>query len=547
MSLAAEAAALEQRFWEAPGDQQLQAFQAASRAREQARTDARHRFIVVIPVADRPQQLAACLDSLHQLGRLYGYGGETGLVSVLVADDSIDLQNIQRHQQLAARYTALGLATEYFGLDEQRALLAEIPAARRTKLAGVLGVVEGGHKGASATRNLVYLHLTRQVDARTLCYFIDSDQTFQVRIQTSEGERDVYALDYFYQLDRIFSATDVQVLTGKVVGDPPVSPSVMAANFLADVLGFLQQFNDLSADAVCQFHAPSKMVDEAAYHDMASLFGFADQRSAFSYACPLCGQHTNADALAHFASQLARFFYGEHPTRKSRYQYQDALASLQAARTVYTGNYCFRPEALRYFVPFADLRLRMAGPVMGRILKNELGRRFVSANLPMLHARTLNAADTPEFRPGIVAKAERVDLSGELERQFYGDVMLFSIEKLIALGYPNQLPTSSQITDIYQTTRQDMATLYAEKRALAMARLSQLQAAMPGLACPQTIAMQFQQFTDNIRRNFGPASPGHALIEQRASQRQQEMLSAIARYLGDRQAWETAIEEGAVR
>ncbi len=555
MSLDAEAAALDAQFreglfWEAPSDQNLIAFQAASRARELARTDVRHRFIVVIPVADRPQQLSACLDSLHQLGCLYGYGGKQHLVSVLIADDSFAPENIRHHRQLAAHYAALGLATEYFGLEEQASLRAEIPAERRAALAGVLGVGEGAHKGASAMRNLVYLRLAARVDEHTLCYFIDSDQTFQVRIQTSEGERDVYAIDYFYQLDRIFSHTNTLVLTGKVVGDPPVSPAVMAANFLADVQGFLQQISPLPPQAPCQFHAPPATADEAAYHDMATLFGFADQRAAFSYACPLCGQrgqHTNADALAHFASQLSGFFYGEHPTRKSRYQYQDALESLQAARTVYTGNYCFKPEApgyfaLGYFVPFAGLRLRMAGPVLGRIMKRELGSRFASANLPMLHARTLNAGGALEFRPGIAVTDERVDLSGEQERQFYGDVMLFCIEKLVAMGYPQQTPEQDQITEIYQTTRQDMANLYAEKRSLVMARLSELQTEISRAPLPQPVAMQFQHFIDNITHNFGNASPGYALIAQRAEQRKVEMIAAIAHYLGDRVAWEGCVQ-----
>lgn len=552
-----EAHLKEAQFWQVPDATNLAAYQAACRRREQQRQDVRHRFVVVVPVADRPQQLQACLDSLIEQSRQYGYGqilgsgyggsldsGEVNQhVSILIADDSREPENILRHQELAQLTQAQGLPTEYFGLDEQRDLLDKLSAAQRTALSNVLGEGSVAHKGASAMRNIVYLRLTALADAHTLFYFIDSDQTFQVRIPAPDGELDVYALDYFYQLDRIFSQTDTLVLTGKVVGDPPVSPSVMAANFLSDVSGFLQTMAETTQEARCAFHgasvsATSTTGGDAAYHDMAALFGFKERPEAFSYACPLHGHHTNADALTCFADNLNGFFHGEHPTRKNRYQYLDALASLQPARTVYTGNYCFRAQALKYFIPFARLKLRMAGPVLGRILKAQLGERFVTANLPMLHARTLNAGDAYEFRPGVAAKDDVVDLSGELERQFYGDVMLFTIDKLIAQGYPGEIPEENQAAEILQTTRQEMASLYAEKRELAMVRLEKLTGVIRNQAWSETVSSQLQNFARNIANNFGNASPGYAKIEQHAVQRQTEMVEAVVSYVDDQLVWE---------
>ena len=61
---------------------------------------------------------------------------------------------------------------------------------------------------------------------------VDSDQSFCVNRQTEAGEETVYALNYFYTIDKLFRSSDTLVLTGKLVGDPPVSPAVMAANFL---------------------------------------------------------------------------------------------------------------------------------------------------------------------------------------------------------------------------------------------------------------------------------------------------------------------------
>lgn len=111
---------------------------------------------------------------------------------------------------------------------------------------------------------------------------------------------------------------------------------------------------------------------------------------------------------------------------------------MQPARTVYTGNYVFRASALNWFIPFAPLRLRMSGPTLGRLMKAGLGKRFVSANLPMLHTRTLDATGEAEFRPGVVTQANAIDLVDEFERQFFGDVMLFTVERLASLGFPRQ-------------------------------------------------------------------------------------------------------------
>ena len=288
-------------------------------------------------------------------------------------------------------------------------------------------------------RNIAYLKVAELIKNtpadKLLIWSLDSDQEFCVKVATPEGDREVYAIDYFHDLDAIFSRTDALVLTGKVVGDPPVSPAVMAGNFLADVLGFLQRMAASDPAAACRQHGDAGQAGgEATYHDMADLFGFKQAATAYRYRCTLAGAHSEADCCAHFAARLNSFFYGEHPTRISYYQPADLLRSVQPARTVYQGNYVFRPQALKYFAPFATLRLRMSGPTLGRIIQAEIGARFVSANLPMLHKRTLESGGQSEFRPGIATATEMIapviDISGEFERQFYGDVMLFSIERL---------------------------------------------------------------------------------------------------------------------
>lgn len=122
-------------------------------------------------------------------------------------------------------------------------------------------------------------------------------------------------------------------------------------------------------------------------------------KDVYRYRCKQSGAPSNAVCFDDFARHLNRFFHGEHPTRITWYQHQSTRESVQPARKVYTGNYVFRPRALNWFIPFAPLRLRMSGPTLGRLMKAELGDKFISANLPMLHTRTLDATGEAEFRP----------------------------------------------------------------------------------------------------------------------------------------------------
>ena len=378
--------------------------------------DDRHSFVITIPVADRPRHLEACLNSLLELCRTFGYGGQSNgrycKVMVIIADDSKAPDNIDRHREIARQFDNLGLETLYFGMDEQLAQLDRLPDSVRRELTHIVGDIDRSkfyHKGPSILRNIVYLKLNdlRKTDDRQLFYFVDSDQEFKVKVCGRAADRDAYLINYLYQLDRMFSETQTRVMTGKVVGDPPVSPAVMAGTFLDDVRGFLEQIGDAAPDAPCPFHGQERPNDAgAAYHDMAGLFGFDTNQLLYNYRCTLAGEHDLADCLVDFASKLNRFFDGEHPTRLTYFDATEAVAQTRPARTVYTGNYVLRADALRYFVPFATLKLRMAGPVLGRIIQSEIDNSFVSANLPLLHKRTVRETGQAEFRPGIEKTAQ---------------------------------------------------------------------------------------------------------------------------------------------
>jgi hypothetical protein len=234
------------------------------------------------------------------------------------------------------------------------------------------------------------------------------------------------------------------------------------------------------------------------------------------------GEPSNAACFADFARRLNSFFHGEHPTRVTYYRHEGG--SVASARTVYTGNYVFRPEALSWFIPYAPLRLRMSGPTMGRLLKAGMGDGFASANLPMLHRRTLEATGQSEFRPGVldqvVDRDRLVDLSGEFDRQFHGDVLLFAMERLTALGYPDRTLPETVVTDTLDMTRDEMRRRYRDKQRAILERLAHLETLLDDPARwwnqegghGEELA-HFRAFTANIRRNFGPDSPCYTRLD----------------------------------
>ncbi|MDP1524531.1 MAG: hypothetical protein Q8M20_01850 [Rhodocyclaceae bacterium] len=496
----------------------------------------KHRFIIVVPVADRPRHIQACLDSLHELLRRYPY---QHLIRVLIADDSADAANVAANREIAARYSTPDLQVIHFGPEEQWTLSEPLWES----LPGVVGnkpCEAFGHKGQGVMRNIAYLKVAAMLQDEpddVLIWSLDSDQEFCVKL--ADGRID-YAVDYFGGLDAIFSRTDALVLTGKVVGDPPVSPAVMTANFLADVEGFLQDMATRTTQAPCSHHGVTQRSGDAAYHDMADLFGFQPE-ARYAYPCPLTGPHTDADCFAHFAGRVNSFFYGEHPTRISCYEPAELFSTVQPARTVYAGNYVFKPAALKYFIPFASLRLRMSGPTLGRIVKAELGPRFVSANLPMLHKRTVESGGQSEFRPGIETQAETIDMSGEFERQFYGDVMLFTTERRLSCR-----PAGADFCNVLDETRAEMLDKYNTRQQAILQRLNAVESLLNDPARwwqDKPATEHFRYFCANVRRNFGADSSGHARINDpmRWQQWRSDLLAAIERYPAERAAWEKAL------
>ena len=562
------ALALEQAMWSGTGDFHalLADYQALHREqdaliRQRGQNgqghDDRHDFLLAIPVADRPPHLKACLESLYQVCVAFDYGGHASgrwdKLTVVVAEDSRDEANVRRHQALVEDYRRRGLNVVHYGLAEQYELLHALPPEQRARLGHLLTTQPKDRfhlKGQAANRNLAYLkfrQLTRN-PARTLYYFVDSDESLCVNRQTDAGEEIVHALPYFHAVDRIFRSTDTLMLTGKMVGDPPVSPAVMAANFLDDVAAFFARLATLGGHDDCTFHgAQGPVAGDAAYHDHAKLFGFEHAAATYPYACRLAGAHDHAACLTDFASRLNAFFFGEHLTRKTWFGYGQGFRDLTPARTVYPGNYVVNHAGLKYVIPFGHLRLRMSGPTAGRLIAAEIGARFASANLPNLHRRTTEAGLADDFRPGVELIDASVDLSNEFERQFFGDLMLFATEALVKKADVTRPFARDAVEAVVHQKEAELLALYQQKHDAIVDKQCQLNARVfesghwwlhvPELA---DTLQQVRAFLDNIARNFGEHAPAWQQIQsaEHRAERKTQIVEALMNYRAERDAWD---------
>ncbi len=561
---------LESALWndKADFDDLLDCYQSLFREQERLiqrqLTDDRYHFILSIPVADRPAHLRNCLESIYQLCEQFSYGGSAAgvywRVKVIVAEDSRESVNVLRHLELVDEYQRKGLQVVHFGQDEQYDLLQSVPEPERVQLGRILTTLPRERfflKGQAANRNLSYLKCLQLTEDRdkTLYYMVDSDQSFCVNRQTQSGDRIVYGLNYFYVIDRIFRTTDTLMLTGKLVGDPPVSPAVMAANFLDDVTAFFTSLAEASPHQDCRFHeAPPQEAGDAAYHDMASLFGFENKVCTFTYRCRLSGEHDHTACLQDFAGQLNAFFFGEHLTRKTYFRYQEGVTDLSPARTVYPGNYVVNRAGLKYIIPFGDLRLRMSGPTAGRLIAAEIGKRFASVNLPHLHRRTRDGGLDAEFRPG-VALAEGgvrqdIDLSNEFERQFFGDLTLFTVEQLVAEADVDKAFPAAIMAPVIDRKEQELLELYRRQHQAIREkgeRLNQLvfRSGHWWLTQPELQAAldNITAFIANIDRNFGNQSLAWRQIqsEEHRAGRKHQIMDALMSYRDERNAWDRVV------
>jgi hypothetical protein len=532
-------------------------------------------FILSIPVADRPEHLRGCLESILQLCRLYSYGGtKNGFyskVSVIIVEDSKEKKHIEKDIKLAEEYTKKGLKVHHYGLKEQYDLMLKIPAGIRQNVSSIIGdpsIEHFYHKGQAATRNLSYLKLLQikhqketshkegsRLDAsdreKVLYFFVDSDQLFQVNLASIDGDRQVYGLNYFYYINRIFSENNIAMLTGKLVGDPPVSPSVMMVKFLDDVIAFLQQLSEQAPQQKCEFHQQSRTKGhDAAYHDMANLFGFEIKNTSYDYCCNIKPSHDHIACLQSFSDRINYFFFGEHLTRKTYFNYNSPLTDITPARTIYPGNYITTFDGLKYIIPFGKLRLRMSGPTAGRLIQSEIKDQFATVNLPMLHSRTLQSDFKDEFRPGVEDNIENIDLADEFERQFFGDLMLFTVVKLFNDGVSIEQYNEQLLIDTFERVESELLELFENQHNNVKLKCDELSILVKikkhwWNQCEEVTESinQIQQFLKNTQHNFGKQSKVYQQVHsaQHRQRRIETMIKELLNYRHDRDAWDNLL------
>jgi len=127
--------------------------------------------------------------------------------------------------------------------------------------------------------------------------------------------------------------------------------------------------------------------------------------------------------------------------------------------------------------------------------------------------------------------------------------MLFTVERLAALGFPRQALPGETLAATLDAVHADLAQQYRARHAEIVKKLETLTRLLNtpahwwhAPAYAQAFA-QFRVFLDNMQRNFGADSPGHARIASEEDWRRwrQRQLAALTRFHADRRAWNQAL------
>ncbi len=168
----------------------------------------------------------------------------------------------------------------------------------------------------------------------------------------------------------------------------------------------------------------------------------------------------------------------------------------------------------------------------------------------MLHKRTVEDLGQSEYRAGVEHQDKRVDLSHEFERQYFGDVMLFSMEKLCANAYPEKLPDKETLMAVLQQTEQELSERYYQKHKQLVSIIKQLkdivdnqQAWWNQDSASAEAVKHLQQFILNMEHNFGSKAQTYQQINnaKHKQQRMQAMCDAILHYPKDREHWQAIL------
>ncbi len=146
----------------------------------------------------------------------------------------------------------------------------------------------------------------------------------------------------------------------------------------------------------------------------------------------------------------------------------------------------------------------------------------------------------------------RVDVSNEFERQFFGDLMLFSTEALVKRADVTQPFAQAAIETVVNEKETELLALYQHKHDAIVAKNRQLDALVfeaghwwqhaaahaPDLA---QALRHVRAFIDNIDHNFGEHALAWRQIQtaEHRAERKRQIVEALLNYRAERDAWDS--------
>lgn len=188
----------------------------------------------------------------------------------------------------------------------------------------------------------------------------------------------------------------------------------------------------------------------------------------------------------------------------------------------------------------------MSGPTAGRLIVAEIQHRFASFKMPILHRRISASGLHDDFRPGVElgekSKQGHIDLSDEFERQFFGDLMLFTTEALVIkenVNKPFPMDLVVSIIDQKESELLQHDVIIEKSRALERLVFSSNHWWLHSITLANTLP-QVKIFIDNINHNFGEQSLAWQQILSKAHRagRKQQIAEALESYRTEREAWD---------
>ena len=168
----------------------------------------------------------------------------------------------------------------------------------------------------------------------------------------------------------------------------------------------------------------------------------------------------------------------------------------------------------------------------------------------MLHKRTLSETGMAEFRAGVNHDDSSIDLGQEFKRQYFGDVMLFSIEELCNSGFPQQTAGTSTLRKTVLSVEQSMNKRYNDKQKLLLAKLDLLQSYLEQLDHhpvygTNAIKQNMKQFISNIQLNYGNRSNSFNVINDTATKHSilESIIESIQQYPDLLDSWKDILTE----